>query len=244
MLANKHQQCLELMKTLPSPSVGEVGFQSCLGSCLNLRSRIEVEEPINLLLDNCLIGLGDFQRHPSVEKFLALESRYNEVRSLLVTLSRDIDDDMCVAYGGGDFRCEISVWKCSSVDYVLDEVEAVNSTLSVRVRLLKNVALSDHSGTTLLESKVGKVNSAEIDRDDFDSGNIGFAFIELRDFQFTTFRLHQPRALPRTDCAKDGVVITPQGEFAGETARLGFKFRLDETKNNDNPLVCIDIYGD
>jgi hypothetical protein len=54
VLANKHQQCLELKTqalTRLASSVGESEVS------LHLKSRIEVEEPINLLLDNCLIAL-------------------------------------------------------------------------------------------------------------------------------------------------------------------------------------------
>jgi hypothetical protein len=52
VLANKHQQCLELKtQALTRLAVGESEVS------LHLKSRIEVEEPINLLLDNCLIAL-------------------------------------------------------------------------------------------------------------------------------------------------------------------------------------------
>jgi hypothetical protein len=180
-----------------------------------------------------------------VEKFLALSSRYEHVYSLLKTL-RDIDDDACVAYGGGDCRCEVCVWEGSSVDYVLDEVEITSSSFSVRVRLLKTVAFSDHSGITVLDGETAKVTSVVVDRDSFDSDDVGLATVEMKqDFPFTTFRIHQPRALPRTDVAKDGEIITPRWNFGpvGKLTRLGFKFRLEKTKNNDPPLVCIDIIG-
>lgn len=51
VLANKHQQCLELKTQTLTRLAGKSEVS------LHLKSRIEVEEPINLLLDNCLIAL-------------------------------------------------------------------------------------------------------------------------------------------------------------------------------------------